>query len=101
MPTDVDRQSDSESRVRQDLAAEHLEGSGMAGKRRRAVEPQQARRQTVATLRHLRDQAIHMAKDSLAAGEWRVALTCLWKAVRYDDQATTLDGEGPTSASVR
>ncbi|HYM71011.1 MAG TPA: hypothetical protein VEZ44_15545 [bacterium] len=73
----------------------------MTRKGRRAVEPREARRQAVATLRHLRDQAIHMATDSLAAGEWRVALTCLWKAVRYDDQATTLDGEGPTSAPAR
>jgi hypothetical protein len=27
-----------------------------------------------------------MARDSLAAGDWRAALTCLGKAATYDDQ---------------
>ncbi|MGA7989320.1 MAG: hypothetical protein WCB51_13085, partial [Candidatus Dormiibacterota bacterium] len=51
---------------------------------------EQARQQTIATLQHLRDESILMAKDSLAAGEWRSALTCLGKAAMYDDQATAM-----------
>jgi hypothetical protein len=70
---------------------------GMGRKGLRRISPRDARRQTVRTLRHLRDHAIHMAQDSLAAGEWRVALLCLWKAARYDDQAAALGGAEPTS----
>jgi len=58
------------------------------------VAPHQARRATLATLQHLRDEAIRMAKDSLAAGDWRVALTCLWKASQYDDKHTAMAREG-------
>ena len=62
----------------------------------RKVSPEQARQQTITALQHLRDESVRMAKDSLAAGEWRTALTCLGKAAMYDDQNTAL-GSGADS----
>jgi len=59
------------------------------------VTPEQARRQTVDALAHLRDEAIRMARASLDSGERRSALTCLHKAAMYDDQCAALErGEG-------
>ena len=55
------------------------------------VTPEQTRRQTAATLAHLRDGSIRMARDSLEAGEWRAALTCLGKARLYDEQRAALE----------
>ena len=61
------------------------------------VTPDQSRRQTMATLHHLRDKSIRMANESLAVGEWRAALTCLGKAAMYDDQAAALAGGADAS----
>ncbi|HLJ59081.1 MAG TPA: hypothetical protein VKZ50_05055 [bacterium] len=58
------------------------------------VTPEQARQQAIATLKYLRDECVRMAKDSLASGEWRVALTCLGKARMYDDQRHEMDPRG-------
>ena len=55
------------------------------------VTPEQTRRQTAATLAHLRDESIRMARDSLEVGEWRAALTCLGKAATYDDQRAAME----------
>jgi len=38
-----------------------------------------------------------MARDSLAAGEWRAALTCLGKTAMYDDQSMALASEADAS----
>jgi len=63
----------------------------------RKVSPQQARRQTIATLQYLRDHSIRLAASSLAAGDWRAALTCLGKAAMYDDQSTAKGWGGDSS----
>lgn len=75
--------------VRQELHTEHRERLSVPRKGFRKVSPQQARRQTIATLQYLRDESIRMARDSLTAGDWRAALTCLGKAAMYDDQSMT------------
>jgi len=63
----------------------------------RKVSSEQARQQTITALLHLRDGCIRMAKDSLSAGEWRAALTCLDKAAIYNDQRTALARGGDAS----
>jgi hypothetical protein len=64
----------------------------------RKVSPQQARRQTIAALQHLRDKSICMAAASLEAGDWRAALTCLGKAAMYDDESAAKSRGGDPSA---
>ncbi|HLJ62365.1 MAG TPA: hypothetical protein VKZ50_21810 [bacterium] len=77
--------------VRQVGHTEHRERPIMNRKGFRKVSQAQARQQTVTTLQHLRDESIRMAKESLAEGAWRVALTCLGKAALYDDRATATE----------
>jgi hypothetical protein len=40
-------------------------------------------------LQYLCGETIRMAKDSLAAGDWRAALTWWAKAAMYDDDQST------------
>jgi len=76
--------------VRQESNTEHHERVRVTRKNVRKVSPQQARQRTITTLQYLRDEAVRMATESLAAGEWRAALTCLGKAAMYDDQSAAL-----------
>jgi hypothetical protein len=42
---------------------------------------------TPSHLRALRDAAVRDARGALDAGDWRLALACLFRAQRYDNQA--------------
>ena len=55
------------------------------------VTAEQTHAQLIDTLQHLRDSAIRRAKETLNAGDWRTALTCLSKAAMYDEKASAAE----------
>jgi len=61
----------------------------------RRVTPEESRSATIRNLRHLRDEAVRVAKNAIHEGDWQAALDCLYRAQDYERRADALEKETP------
>jgi len=64
------------------------------------VVPAQSRAAAIRNLRHLRDEAVRVAKNVINEGDWQAALDCLYRAEDYERRADAMEKEIPNSSEL-